>query len=525
MDEFVGRVLQLRGDRRFSGMGEFESGKKLGSGGFSECFEGRHLRSGETFCLKKMDLRGLDTRNFENLENEVEIHRRLKHPNIVELIDWFVEGGCLILVLEICRGGSLFRKMNLDSELSESDIVRIFSEVCRGIEAVHSLGVIQRDIKPENVLIAGSGAAKICDFGWAVGEEESIYNHARAGTCAYMSPEALQGKFQKKSSDIWSLGVLLYEMFHNVEPFPGSMVGRQLAVIRNTRLEFDNRVSGIAKDLMMSCLREAAETRPTIQAILSHPFITSRPRDVGGKPRPLARSIEPQTRLFNQPPAPQPITPSPVWAAPAAATSRLRNNQPGRPAQPEKTTLSVDSSRRMTVSTLARPHDLNQSFVRPAQTTFNSFNAPAGLVSSKPENLYSSSSHQQKLQFSTPAAEPNYLVYGKPEPLTSRPTSAHKIVIDSISSHRDGPSLPGMTRTLSVRTIRAEPSLPNLRPEPSSIHQNSSGFLSERSYGPPELSRTPLNLYSKTDFSAPLKTTSRQRSVEASSTNLFSRNF
>ena len=277
---------------RFLGLFEFETKRKIGSGGFSEVFEVEHTTSKTRYCLKQMDLSALDEPNFVNIEHELRIQSSLGHKNIVELVDFFFETESLFLVLELCPKGNLFRHLNSRGSLPESEIAKIFSEVCEAVAVLHSRRIVQRDIKPENVLLSASGEAKICDFGWAVEEGTGSFCRAKAGTCAYMSPEALRGQNQTTRSDVWSLGVLLYELFHNREPFPGSVVSKQLEVVRTTRLEFSDRVTPNARDLIEICLKMEPADRPSVAEILDHSFLRQQTSDRAAR-KLVSRSTEP----------------------------------------------------------------------------------------------------------------------------------------------------------------------------------------------------------------------------------------
>ena len=110
--------------------------------------------------------------------------------------------------------------MNRKKQFTETEIATIFTQVIEAVEYIHSKGIILRDIKPENILVnIDQLQIKMCDFGWAAETSDIKWILNKAGTYVYMSPEALKGEFQTKKSDLWSLGVLMFELFFNVEPF------------------------------------------------------------------------------------------------------------------------------------------------------------------------------------------------------------------------------------------------------------------------------------------------------------------
>ncbi len=138
---------------------------------------------------------------------------------------------------------------------------------------MHLNNYIHRDLKPENILIDGK-VLKICDFGWASHVRDTEWLVVSGGTYAYMSPESLMGKKQGAESDIWALGVLLYELFLAKEPFSGQTSEDQLKIIKNTSLDLDDaKIPISAKILISSLLKNKQEERLTLNQILKHPFL------------------------------------------------------------------------------------------------------------------------------------------------------------------------------------------------------------------------------------------------------------
>mgnify|MGYP003608906039 FL=1 len=333
MKEFLDRISRFRPSPvRFSSLSEFEKVRKVGSGGFSDVFEAIHLPSSIRYCLKQMDLQQLDSPNYVNIENEIRIHLGLKHRNVVELLDFFFEGNLLFLILEFCSGGNLFKYLNSFELMPEPEIFRVYQEVCIGIAYIHSKRVVQRDIKPENILLNDRRETKICDFGWAIEEDSGEYCCAKAGTCAYMSPQALRGEPQDRKSDIWGLGVLLFELYHNIEPFNGSFVPKQMAVIMSTELKFHPRVGQNARNLILACLSIEPNDRPSIQELLRHPYFVEMNREQINRNKVLSRSTEPQklqpnffesklAKIAAEPQTPSTSTPQPLNTSPPAPTN------------------------------------------------------------------------------------------------------------------------------------------------------------------------------------------------------------
>ena len=156
------------------------------------------------------------------LKNEIKIQKRLTHPHIIRLYEYFQDEQNIYLVMEYAENGSLFfyirKKMKLN-KLTERESFVFFFQTCIGIDYLHKNSIIHRDLKPENLLLDKRGNIKLCDFGWSAKEQD--VRNTFCGTLDYMAPEMLEkGKYDHRV-DIWSLGILLFELLHGVAPFKG----------------------------------------------------------------------------------------------------------------------------------------------------------------------------------------------------------------------------------------------------------------------------------------------------------------
>lgn len=229
----------------------------LGRGGMGTVYKAMHHGLGRVVALKIFTARGVDQDLFiERLKREGRLMAQLKHPNVLGIHDGdALSDGTPYLVLEYVNGEDLQKRIFECQRLKLKEAMRIAVKVCNGLSAVHSLGVIHRDIKPANVLLGKDGSVKVTDFG--VSKETSTDNvtaltmtGTAIGTVDYMSPEQSNGGVVDARADIYSVGVLLYEMLAGVTPRGAfEPLGKY----------------GVPKDLeklVMRCLQRDPERRP-----------------------------------------------------------------------------------------------------------------------------------------------------------------------------------------------------------------------------------------------------------------------
>ena len=179
---------------------------------------------------------------------------------------------------ELVPKGTLYSYLHSHRHLllSKSKIFQIFKQVVSAVEYLHSQGVVHRDLKPENILLDSKLNAKICDFGWSVLLNEKATRTTFCGTYEYMAPEILNSQSYDLSVDIWSLGILLYEIFHLKTPFNGgNFVQVYLKILSNTPIEFKPDLDPLVVDLITRLLKRDPRERMQASDILQHPFFTT----------------------------------------------------------------------------------------------------------------------------------------------------------------------------------------------------------------------------------------------------------
>ena len=212
------------------------------------------------------------------VQNEVEIHSKLNHPNIIRLYNMKETENEIQILLEYAEKGSLFDLIQKTNGLDELKAFEYFIQIVNAVYFLHQNNIIHRDIKPENILIDKNNALKLCDFGWA--KELNVNKRATfCGTMEYMAPEIVGSEMYDFSVDIWSLGILLYELIMGHSPFRSkSKKDRNIMIkIKKHDLVFDKdkNISKECIDLINRLLDMNPEQRLKIKDIFEHPFVVA----------------------------------------------------------------------------------------------------------------------------------------------------------------------------------------------------------------------------------------------------------
>lgn len=194
---------------------EILGSRELGHGAFSSVKRCRMKRDGKIYALKVIDTSGLGEQDVENIDREIELHRGLRHDSIVRFFDVLREGPMVYILLEYAANSCLYYYINTSYGLPEDVALRFFYQIVSAVGYLHDKQVIHRDIKPENILLDEGLNAKLCDFGWATGlQVEGEVRYSVCGTYEYMSPEIFYEQSHSTKTDVWCLGILLFEMLH-----------------------------------------------------------------------------------------------------------------------------------------------------------------------------------------------------------------------------------------------------------------------------------------------------------------------
>lgn len=241
----------------------------LGKGGMGEVYRADDLKLGQAVALKFLPDHLLsDGAALARFHREVRVARQVSHKNVCRVYDIGETDGRHFLSMEYIKGEELSSLLRRIGHLPIDKSIQLARQICAGLNAAHDVGVLHRDLKPANVMIDGDGNARILDFGLAGLSEEFSEQELAAGTPAYMAPEQLEGKEQTVKTDIYSLGLVLYELFTSKKAFAAGTIGELIELRRKNTTP--TSLTSLVKDLdpliervIERCLQTDPSLRPS----------------------------------------------------------------------------------------------------------------------------------------------------------------------------------------------------------------------------------------------------------------------
>jgi Protein kinase domain len=236
----------------------------LGRGGMGEVYRADDLKLGQAVALKFVRS-DMPSTTKQRLYDEVRLGRQVSHPNVCRLYDIVEVEGLTFIAMEYVDGEDLASLLSRIGHLPPDKTLDIARDLCAGLQAAHDRGVLHRDLKPANVMIDGRGRARLTDFGLAV-EQQGETRGDTAGTALYMSPEQLAGGELTVKSDLYSLGLVLYEVVAGRRFFSASTLDELRSQHRTERFSrlgvLSGQIDATFQRVVGQCLEEDAQLRP-----------------------------------------------------------------------------------------------------------------------------------------------------------------------------------------------------------------------------------------------------------------------
>ncbi len=242
--------------------------EELGKGGMGNVYKVMDTKIKEKIALKLLKPEiASDKKTIERFSNELKFSRKIRHENVCQMYDLNEEKGTHYITMEYIHGEDLKRLIRKMGQMSAGQAISLARQICEGLTEAHKLEVVHRDLKPQNIMVDEEGKARIMDFGIARSLKGKGMTGAGVmiGTPEYMSPEQVEGKDVDQRSDIYSLGVILYEMVTGRVPFEGDTpftIGvKQKSEIPKKPAELNSQVPSDLSGVIMKCLEKDKEKR------------------------------------------------------------------------------------------------------------------------------------------------------------------------------------------------------------------------------------------------------------------------
>ena len=267
----------LKGLEKEPLISDFTIKRELGSGTFGHVLLVEHNKTKIEYAIKLIDKKNKANINGKPFfRREIEIMYKIHHSNVVRLFGHFEDKDFCYFVMEYINNGNLYSMITSQKVLSHKKIASIVKNVISAVYYLHNMEppIIHRDIKPENVLIGEKEEAKLTDFGWSNYIDDSCERNTFCGTPIYLAPEIIRGSGHDERVDIWCIGILLFELVTKKPPFSGSDTTLARNII-NLKINWPHNISPVAKDLISQILKSDPNQRPSLKAILLHPFFTT----------------------------------------------------------------------------------------------------------------------------------------------------------------------------------------------------------------------------------------------------------
>ena len=246
----------------------YEIIEQIGTGGMADVYKAKCHKLNRYVAIKVMKSEFSQDKTFvSKFWAEAQSAAGLTNPNVVNVYDVGVENGIYYIVMELVEGVTLKKYIEKRGKLPYKEAVSIAIQVANGMDAAHKHNIVHRDIKPQNIIISKEGKVKVTDFGIAkVASTATINTSASMGSVHYISPEQARGGYSDERSDIYSLGITLFEMLTGTVPFDGdTAVSVAVQHIQDTIPAPSQLVEGIpvsVDKIVLKCTQKKTDTAP-----------------------------------------------------------------------------------------------------------------------------------------------------------------------------------------------------------------------------------------------------------------------
>ena len=257
-------------------IGNYSYNRKIGRGSFSKVYKGYHKDTLEKVAIKVVDMEiSKHLKTF--MDREIEVMKTLNHKNILKLYDVIhdPDENVIYLILEYCKKGDFHKFLNKRA-LKEKHALRYMIQLANGLKHLITNNIIHRDLKPQNILLSDDDEIKLTDFGFARYYEVNTMVDTLCGSPLYIAPEIMKHKRYSINADLWSVGIIMYEMLVGKVPYSASTHIELLNKIENKPLIIPDFLSDICKDLLKKLLRKNPEERITWDEFFSHEWFENK---------------------------------------------------------------------------------------------------------------------------------------------------------------------------------------------------------------------------------------------------------
>jgi serine/threonine protein kinase len=255
-------------------LGNYKIIQKIGNGSFSNVFKGEHKQTKKLVAIKAINTQKLDNKILKNINMEIDTMLKLNHENILKLHETIKTESHIYLIMDFCDNSDLYKHIKKNGKFSEDDAKSIFTQIASGLYVLRKNNLIHRDMKPHNILLSLSGNVKIADFGFVASTNDNKLMDTLCGSPIYMAPEILKYNKYDEKVDLWSIGIILFEMLTGKPPFTANNHIQLLRIIETTdfKIADDIIISNECIDLLKSLIVVNPKYRISFQNFFSHPF-------------------------------------------------------------------------------------------------------------------------------------------------------------------------------------------------------------------------------------------------------------